>query len=110
MGKMKKMDIRSQLLRVEAQGSEMFRQMTDMLLMAEPNLEGAFAMIYAVSMVTACMKKAFSLTGAVMNCHYDKIVEEWNDPLDNELYDRLQPYDEYVFELFDKKGKDYEDK
>ena len=99
MSKKEKMDIQTKLLQVEAQGSEMVQQITDVLLKVEPNLEGAFAMIYAVSMVTACIKKAFSLTGTVMNCHYDKIVENWDEPLENELYDKLQPYDEYVFKL-----------
>ena len=73
--------------------------MTDVLLKAEPNLTGAFTIIYAVSMVTACMKKSLALSGAKMNNHFDKIVEEWDEPLGNELYDKLQPYDEYVFKL-----------
>ena len=103
MGKKEEKDIHSMLIQVEAQGSEMFRQMQDALLKAEPNLEGAFAIIYAVSMTTACLKKAFSLTGAVMNCYFDQIVKEWDEPLENDLYERLQPFDEYVFKLLDSK-------
>ena len=109
MGKKEEKDIHSMLIQVEAQGSEMFRQMQDALLKAEPNLEGAFAIIYAVSMTTACLKKAFSLTGAVMNCYFDQIVKEWDEPLENDLYDRLEPFDEYVFKLLDSK-RSYEDK
>jgi hypothetical protein len=103
MGKKEEKDIHSMLIQVEAQGSEMFRQMQDALLKAEPNLEGAFAIIYAVSMTTACLKKAFSLSGAVMNCHFDQIVKEWDEPLENDLYGRLEPFDEYVFKLLDSK-------
>ena len=103
MGKQEEKDIRSRLIQVEAQGSEIFRQMQDALLKAEPNLTGAFAIIYAVSMCTACLKKAFSLSGAVMNCYFDQIVKEWDEPLENDLYDRLEPFDEYVFKLLDSK-------
>ena len=109
MGKQEEKDIHSRLIQVEAQGSEIFRQMQDALLKAEPNLTGAFAIIYAVSMTTACLKKAFSLSGAVMNCHFDQIVKEWDEPLENDLYDRLEPFDEYVFKLLDSK-RSYEDK
>ena len=52
MGKQEEKDIHSRLIQVEAQGSEIFRQMQDALLKAEPNLTGAFAIIYAVSMCT----------------------------------------------------------
>ena len=109
MGKKEEKEIHSKLIQVEAQGSEMFQQMRDTLLKAEPNLTGAFAIIYAVSMTTACLKKAFSLSGAVMNCHFDQIVKEWDEPLENDLYDRLEPFDEYVFKLLDSK-RSYEDK
>ena len=109
MGKKEEKEIHSKLIQVEAQGSEMFLQMRDTLLKAEPNLTGAFAIIYAVSMTTACLKKAFSLSGAVMNCHFDQIVKEWDEPLENDLYDRLEPFDEYVFKLLDSK-RSYEDK
>ena len=103
MGKKEEKEVQSKLIQVEAQGSEMFLQMRDTLLKAEPNLTGAFAIIYAVSMTTACLKKAFSLSGAVMNCHFDQIVKEWDEPLENDLYDRLEPFDEYVFKLLDSK-------
>lgn len=109
MGKKEEKEVQSKLIQVEAQGSEMFLQMRDTLLKAEPNLMGAFAIIYAVSMTTACLKKAFSLSGAVMNCHFDQIVKEWDEPLENDLYDRLEPFDEYVFKLLDSK-RSYEDK
>lgn len=109
MGKKEEKEIHSKLIQVEAQGSEMFQQMRDTLLKAEPNLTGAFAIIYAVSMTTACLKKAFSLSGAVMNCHFDQIVKEWDEPLENDLYGRLEPFDEYVFKLLDSK-RSYEDK
>ena len=109
MGKKEEKEVQSKLIQVEAQGSEMFLQMRDTLLKAEPNLTGAFAIIYAVSMCTACLKKAFSLSGAVMNCHFDQIVKEWDEPLENDLYDRLEPFDEYVFKLLDSK-RSYEDK